>query len=377
MEKIMRQTGTYQNLGEIKYFTPYPLPPSNPAMEFTPEIAALLTEASFALGKLNAMCEILPDPKRFIKAYVIKEALLSSAIEGIHTTLIEVFTHQLGESKPNKDTQLVLNYTQALDAALTLMKDQGLPLVTRVILKAHETLMSGGEGEKANPGQFRKQPVRVGDHVPPLASEITKLMDDLEKYINEPSEMSPLIKAGLAHIQFETIHPFLDGNGRIGRLLIVLMFIEAGLLTQPILYPSYYFKKHHLEYYQRLDRVRTHGDFEGWIVYYLKAIRDSANDAYTRAKDIENLEHKLKELIHTETRFSRIRETAMLALEFLFTQPVTSISEMSQKIGMAYNTVQKILKEFIALNIVSEPTIHKRNKLYRFESYLNLLEKEY
>lgn len=373
----MRSTGTYQRLGDLNYFLPSDLPPSNPPFEINTEVMSLYGQASFALGQLNEMSMRLPDPKRFIKAYVIKEALLSSSIEGIHTTLLQIFTYPLGEPKPNKDTQLVLNYTKALDTALAMIKDEGLPLVNRVLLKTHEVLMSAGKGDKSTPGIYRKQSVRVGDHVPPLASEIENLMSRLEKYINEPADLPPLIKAGLVHVQFETIHPFLDGNGRIGRLLIVLMMIDSKLLHLPILYPSYYFKTHHLEYYQLLDRVRTHGDFESWIIYYLKAIRDSALDAHTRAKEIEELENRLKSLIQESSHFAKMRETAIFVLEYLFTQPVTAIAEISQKLDKAYNTISNILKKFVELDIVSENTLHKRNKLYRFEVYLTLLEKEY
>jgi Fic family protein len=361
----MRETGVYQTLGDLRYFIPHDLPPTNPPFELNAEIMALYGEASFALGKLNESNLRLPDPQRFIKAYVIKEALLSSAIEGIHTTLIEVFTHSLGESKPSKNTQLVLNYTKALDAALNLLRDENLPLVSRVILKAHEALMSSGEGDKAAPGLYRKQSVQVESLVPPPAQEIPRLMSALEKYINESSELPPLIKTGLVHVQFETIHPFLDGNGRIGRLLIVLMLLDNGLLSLPIIYPSYYFKKHHMEYYQKLDRVRTHGDFEGWITYYLKAIRDSALDAHARAKEIETLEATLKETIQTHTQFTKMRDMANLALNYLFTQPVTSITQMSEQLDKSYNTISNILKQFVALGFVAEDTIHRRNKLDR------------
>ena len=373
----MRETGIYQKLGSLNYFIPHNLPPASPPLELTSEIMNLYGEASFALGQLNEMGTKLPDPKRFIRAYVIKEALLSSAIEGIHTTLIDVFTNQLENSKPNKDTQLVLNYTYALNAALSMLRDEGMPIVTRVILRTHKVLMSAGEGDKATPGSFRKQSVRVGELIPPPAPEVPRLIGELEKYMNEPSEIPPIIRAGLAHIQFETIHPFLDGNGRIGRLLIVLMLINDGLISAPILYPSYYFKKHHLEYYQRLDRVRTHGDFEGWIVYYLTAIRNSAMDAYKRAKDIEALGNELQYMIQNDHGFAKTKETALLALDFLFTQPITGIAEMSKKLGKAYNTVQSIFQEFIKHDLIAESTASKRNKLYRFGAYIKLLEKEY
>ncbi len=238
----MRETGIYRKIGDLSYFIPHPLPLMNPPLEVNAKMLSLYGEASFALGQLNEMSQRLPDPKRFIRAYVMKEALLSSAIEGIHTSLIDIFTYSLGDSKPSKNTQLVLNYTNALDTSLNMLTE-GLPIVTRVILKAHETLLNAGEGDKANPGNFRKQSVRVGNLVPPLAQEVPNLINDLEKYIKEPSDTPSLIKAGLAHVQFETIHPFLDGNGRIGRLLIVLMLINDGLLKLPIIYPSYYFKR--------------------------------------------------------------------------------------------------------------------------------------
>jgi Fic family protein len=373
---LMRKTGTYQKIGGLNHFTPFHLPPSDPALLMSSEMVSLYGAASFALGQLNEMGQRLPDPKRFIKAYVIKEALLSSAIEGVHTTLMEVFTHSVS-GWHNKNTQLIVNYTHALDESLNMLSNEGLPLISRVILKAHKTLMSGGEGDKANPGNFRLQSVRVGELVPPPATAVADLMSGLEKYINEASEMPPLIKAGLAHVHFETIHPFLDGNGRIGRLLIVLMLINDGLLKLPIIYLSYYFKQHNIEYYQKLDLVRTHGDFEGWIIYYLKAIKDSALDAYTRAKEIENLDAKLKALIFADHGFAKMRDTAVSVLELLFIQPVTGVTELSEKLGKAYNTIQNILKEFVRHNIVSENIIHKRNKLYHFEEYLELLEKEY
>jgi hypothetical protein len=376
-QDFKRQTGTYQVLGDTRYFIPNPLPPEGPAFVINEEIMSLYGKASFALGQLNEMSLRLPDPKRFIKAYIMKEALLSSAIENIHTTLMEVFTSTLGESKPNKDTQLVLNYTEALDAAVKMIRQENLPLVSRVILTAHALLLSSGEGDKFTPGAFRKQSVRVGELVPPPAPEVPKLMADLEKYMNEPSDLPPLIRAGLAHVQFETIHPFLDGNGRIGRLLIILMLIHNDLLSAPVLYISYYFKKHQAEYYQRLDGVRTQGDFEGWIAYYLRAIEEGALDAHHRAKEIEALEVKLKTEIQKNPKFSRIRETALLVLNFLFSNPVTRIPDVSQHCGKAYNTVSNVFKQMMELKMVSEGSPNKRNKPYRFDPYITLLEKEY
>lgn len=373
----MRITGSYQNIGDLRYFLPFPLPPKDPSFEFNAEIAILYGEANFNLGQLNEMAKRLPDPKRFVKAYVIKEALLSSAIEGIHTTLIDVFEQSFVDAKPNKETQLVLNYTKALDIAISMMENEGLPIVSRVILASHKALMNLDSGGISDPGSYRKQSVRVGNLIPPPATKVPEFIADLEKYIHNQNELPALIKAGLAHVQFETIHPFLDGNGRIGRLLIVLMLIESGLIEAPILYPSYYFKKNHLEYYQCLERVQTHGDFEGWIVFYLKAIRDSAQDAHQRAKEIEILENDLKQMIQNDPKFLKTHKTAIQVLNNLFQNPIFSIGEISQKIKKTYNTVNHIISHFKELGLVSKNTTQKRNKIFRFEPYLKLLEKEY
>lgn len=377
---MKRQAGYYEQLGSIKHYIPAPLPPENPPFQVTSEIAERYGAALNWLGKLDEAAGQLPNTSRFLRAYIIKEALLSSEIEGIHTTLIDVYTQPLSSSKASKSTQLVLNYSKALEAALEMMKEQGLPIANRVILRAHEVLMTMGDSSKADPGHFRKQSVRVGNLIPPPANLVSELMASLEQFINNQIEtsptISPLIKAGLAHVQFETIHPFLDGNGRIGRLLIVLMLIQDDLLATPVLYPSYYFKKHQMSYYQHLDRVRTQGDFEGWILFYLTAIEESSRDAYVRAKEIEKLYHQLQTIIQEDAQFARKRETAALALEQLFEYPVISIGHLAQLIGKNYNTAHGIIAVFIERGWLTEQTEHRRNKLYSFTPYLAILEKE-
>jgi len=378
----MRKTGHYEQLGTIEYFIPNALPPHNPPLQLDIETMVLYGDAMLHLGKLNEMAENLPDKERFIKAYIIKEALLSSSIEGIHTTLLDVFTQPILETKPNKETQLVMNYTKALHKALSLTQEENIPLISsRVILSAHKTLMQTGHGEKSNPGNYRKQSVRVGNLVPPPPHLIAELIAQLEQYsniINTDSELPPLIRAGLVHVQFETIHPFLDGNGRIGRLLIVLMLIENGLLSEPILYPSYYFKKHQLEYYQWLDRVRTHGDFEGWITFYLTALKESSIDAYKRAKDIETLRQDLIQRITNEKRFSiSVKEKRLTTLSLLFSYPVISISILSLYLKVSYNTAHRIIADFINLGLLSEENNQARGKLFIFKHYLDILEQEY
>jgi len=375
---MKRETGHYEQLGQQKYFIPDSLPPKEPVFNFNNELIELYGKAMQAIGQLNEMARRLPNTQRFIKAYCIKEAMISSAIEGIHTTLIEVFTQEISDtSKANKETWLVLNYNKALDVALEMTRSQGFPIVSRVILETHLALMTGGDGEKASPGQYRKQQVKVGNLIPAPATKVEALVADLEKFINNDNSLPALIKAGLAHVQFETIHPFLDGNGRIGRLLIVLMLINGDILSDPIFYPSFYFKKRHAEYYKRLDAVRTAGDFEGWIYFYLEAIKEGALDAHKRAKEIEKLEQKLRTKISKDKNFSKIKESAEQTLSILFQLPVISVRELEGKLGKSYNSTNSIINKFLDAKILIELDNKKRNKLFCFEEYLNLLDKEY
>ena len=376
----MRETGNYQILGNIHFFTPYALPPKNPSLEITPKMLELYSQAMYNLGSLNEAYSRLPDQKQFIKDFIIKEALLSSAIEGIHATLADVLTHTQDESiKIDKNTQLVINYIKALDTAINLMREQNLPICSRVILAAHQTLLSCGDGDKAAPGAYRKQAVKVGNLIPPMAPNIPELMSDLDKYINEDSSLPPLIKIGLIHLQLETIHPFLDGNGRIGRLLIILMLMDSKLLKDPILYISYYLKKHQTQYYQALDAVRTQGDFESWINFYLQAVIEGTIDANTRIKEIEKLNADLKDRIANELQFSKNPRNAIAILNLLFSKPITTIGYLAENIDKTYNTTDAIVTKFIEMGIMSitPETQEKRYKQYRFDPYLALLEKQY
>ena len=373
----MRHVGTYEIIGSNKHFIPNPLPPQNPALHLNSAILELYGRAMLQIGMLNEMTDRLPNMQRFIKAYVLKEALLSSSIEGIHTSLVDVFTQPLLDTRPNKNTQLVMNYTKALDVALTMIQKENLPIANRVILKAHEILMQVGEGDHANPGHFRKQSVQVGNLIPAPAPQVPGLMSALEQFMNANETVPPLIASGLAHVQFEMIHPFLDGNGRIGRLLIVLMLIQDKLLSAPILYPSYYFKKESTEYYHRLDQVRTQGDFEGWITFYLNVIEKSCIDAHRRAKDIESLQSSLTETIGNEKLSVAQIITRQQALSILFQFPIINSTELSDQLDISYNTARQIISYFFDCGILIEENQQKRGKLFRFKSYLDVLEKEY
>ena len=373
----MRKTGYYEYVGTEKCFIPNPLPPTDAPLVIDPETSLLYGEAMHHLGQLNGMIGSVPDIKRFINAYVTKEAILSSEIEGIQTTLLEVFTQPLLPSKPRKETQLVLNYKEAFDQAVTLVIRQDYPITTRILLETHKKLMELGAGEKYHPGHYRKQQVRVGNLIPAPPLQIPHLMSQLEEFINTNDTVPPLIKAGLAHVQFETIHPFLDGNGRIGRLLIVLMLVKSGILSAPILYPSYYFKKYRLEYYRSLDRVRTAGDFEGWIQFYLSVIKDSAIDAYLRAKDIESLNKKLSDRIMNQELSEKMEMLRLDALSILFRSPIMQATDLEKQLSTSYNTARQIIDEFCQLGILIKDNKKKRGQLFRFQQYLDILQKEY
>jgi Fic family protein len=371
----MRKTGKYETLGPVSYFNPYPLPPRDPVLSLDSATMKLFGEAMNYLGRLSEMSTHVPDNRRFIKTYVCKEALLSSAIEGVHTTMLDVFTQPLLDVRRNKNTQLVVNYTHALDVAIGMTRGEGVPLSNRVICALHRALMSEGEGEKSDPGNYRKQSVCVGNLVPPQPRSVPELMSQMERFIHDDYSLPPLIKSGLVHVQFETIHPFLDGNGRVGRLLIVLMLIDGGLLSEPILYPSYYFKKYHLEYYQRLDAVRTHGDFEGWISFYLQVIKESCVDALDRAQDIGRLDRELS--VRISQKCTRTRESRLSALALLFSYPVMSIGELARQRGISFNTARQIVSDFVELGILVQETQQARHRFFIFKPYLEILEKEY
>jgi Fic family protein len=380
---MKRTTGNYTKLGNLNYFVPNPLPPNNPDFEFNKDLIDLYGAAMQALGQLNEMSHRIPNNSRFIKVYCLKEAIKSSAIEGINTTLIEIFTKKISstenKNKINKQTQLVLNYNKALDRAIHKVRDNDFPIVSRIILDAHKTLMSDGDGEKASPGKYRKQQVQVGNLIPPPANEIENLIANLENFINEDNSIPTLIRAGLAHVQFETIHPFLDGNGRIGRLLIVLMLIQSNILSTPILYPSTYFKKHHLEYYHRLDSVRTKGDFEGWISFYLEAIKQSADDAYKRAIAIEKLEKNLNDKILGCELFTKNKlDQAKQVLSILFDSPAINVKNLQEELKISYNTAASIIDKFLKLDILTQQEEKKkRDKTFSFKEYLDLLDKDF
>ena len=365
----MRITGKYQKIGEIEYFSPFDLPPKNPSFVLDEEIVSLSDKANFSLGRLNETTLGLPNITHFIKSLLIKEATLSSSIEGIETTLLNIYTDDCNSVKTNVSDKLVINYTRALRGALDILQNDKMPLFSNIILKAHLILMD----KEGSAGEYRKQSITNNSITAPAAEDIMKLMTNLEQYLKQQDNLPILIKSGLIHLQFVTISPFLKGNGHIGRILIILMLIKYGLLNQPILPVSYYLKKHSSDYHQKLNNVRLKGDFENWIKFYLKAIEASSNLAYDTVKSIEKLEIKLQQFIKAHDKFAKMRETALSIANILFEYPVIGIVELSKKSNRTYNAVHNIVNIFVELGVLQKDEEKKRNKLYYFKPYIDLL----
>jgi len=371
------RAGHYEKFGENDHFIPSKLPPI-PDIDIDKDMLELYGEAMQSLGKFAEAQTRIPSKRQFLDVYIAKEAIFSSQIENIHTTLTEVLEYkskQKLQENENKNVQEVLNYIEALHHGIHLLNEKGLPISSRLIRECHKKLLAGVRGENKSPGVYRKVPVFVGSLVPPPANYVEDLIHDLERFINENTSILPLMKAGLAHVQFETIHPFLDGNGRIGRLLIVLMMMDNHLISEPVLYPSFYFMKYRSEYYDRLSAVRTRGDYEGWIKYFLRAVRTSADDIVKRAWMIDGLLEECSNKI--EEKLPRVRKNAHALLDQLCHTPIMSINDTSEFIGSTYNTAQKLINSFLELGILKSENDKQRGKSYSFKKYLDILEKEF
>ncbi len=374
MKNKSSRSGHYETFSEHAHFVPSPLPPV-PNIELDKELLELYGEAMQSLGKFAEAQSRIPSKRQFLDVYVAKEAVYTSQIENINTTLTQVLEYNPKQKNENKNVQEVLNYINALQHGIHLMREKNLPISSRLIRDCHSKLLSGVRGESKSPGQYRKVPVFVGSLVPPPAHYVENLIADLEKFIHEDATILPLIKTGLAHVQFETIHPFLDGNGRIGRLLLVLMLLDYGIINEPVLYPSFYFMKYRSEYYDRLEAVRTKSDYEGWIKFYLRGIRASAEDIVKRAWAIDTLLEDCTRKIETEPL--RTHANANTLLEQLCHTPVLTINDVVELTGSAYNTAQKLVTSFVNLRILEQDKEIQRNKIYTFRKYLDILEKEF
>ncbi len=381
---MKRVTGHYEpanTAGEsFKAFVPNPLPP-DPPIDWAPKLQGLMEKANQAVGRLDGLAHSLPDISIFLYSYIRKEAVLSSQIEGTQSSLSDLLLFEDKETPgvPLDDVQEVSNYVAAMNHGLKRLKG-GFPLSLRLIKEIHSVLLTKGRGNTKMPGEFRRSQNWIGgsrpgnaSFVPPPPNAVLTCLGDLEKFLHEPKEKVPvLVKAALAHVQFETIHPFLDGNGRLGRLLITLLLCNEGVLTEPILYLSLYFKTHRNEYYERLGAVRTHGDWEGWMEYFLEGVSGTAGSASDSAKKILGLFKKDQEKV---SKLGRASESALKVHEFMKKRPLVSTATIADKLKVTYPTANNALGHLEKLGIVKEFTGRKRNRLFSYHSFMEILNK--
>jgi len=373
------RAGTYVRQPEgYSAFLPVPLPPK-PPLDLDPELTRLLSEADRALGRLDGAASILPNADLFVAMYVRQEAVLSSQIEGTQSTLEDVLEFELdeeGKSVP-KDVAEVVNYVRAMEHGLKRLKD--LPLSLRLIREIHVELLKGARGGHRTPGEFRRSQNWIGPagstittatFVPPPPHEMTKALSDFEKFLHDQT-LPILVHCGLAHAQFETIHPFLDGNGRVGRLLITFLLCEREVLRSPLLYLSHFFKAHRAEYYDRLMAVRTDGKWEEWIKFFLRGVSEVAEAATDTSRAILALREKHRKLIA-----DRIGGTGkgQLLLDHLYQQPLVTVRLVEQQLKCSYGTAEQLVEQFEKQGMLKEITGWKRNRRYRYDPYLKLFE---
>lgn len=376
----MQRAGEYiSNLsGEAMYksFCPAPLPPE---IDMDNEMITLLTGATKALASLDTLSSYIPNMNLFVSMYVRKEALLSSQIEGTQATLEDVLD-PLIEKNVNQNVADVVNYIKATEFALERMNT--LPLCNRLIKETHEVLMSGVRGQEKHPGEFRTAQNWIGAagsslknarYIPPNPEDMVQAMFDLEKYINSDDSLDVLIQAALLHYQFETIHPFLDGNGRVGRLLIMLFLMEKKVLTSPALYISYYLKKNRIEYYDRMSEVRNKDNYEQWIKFFLNAIKESAEESIDTIKKHSVLHDKNIEKINAMGRASK---NARAVFNYLEQNPIIDIGKTAKEINLAFSTVSLAVNRLVDAGILIQTNNANRNRVFAYKDYLAILRKD-
>ncbi len=375
----MRAGKYVKQLDGYRAFIPAPLPPV-PPLEMDAEMTRLLSEADHALGRLDGVTSILPNPDLFVSMYVRHEAVLSSQIEGTQSTLEDVLQFEInavGQEHP-KDVEEVVNYVRAMNHGLKRLGS--LPLSLRLIREIHGQLLNGVRGANRTPGEFRRSQNWIGPanctlatatFVPPPVHDMQNALNDLEKFLHEGDTLPALIVCGLAHGQFETIHPFLDGNGRVGRLLITFLLCQRGILKFPLLYLSYYLKFHRAEYYDRLMAIRNEGHWEAWLKFFLRGVAQVSRAATETARRILELRQKHLTLVREKVMN---QANAIGLLDYLFEQPIVTTRLVEERLGCAFMTADKLLKQFTALKIVKETTGKQRNRRFEYSPYLALFE---
>jgi len=362
----------------IRAFIPDPLPP-RPPLELTNSRQRLLERATLALGRLDSITLLLPDPHLFLYAYVRREAVLSSQIEGTQSSLSDLLLFELEQAPgvPFDDVVEVSNYVSALEHGVTRLRE-GFPLSNRLIREIHEKLLSRGRGSEKSPGEFRRSQNWIGGtrpgiahFVPPPPSQVENCMAQFERFIHDEHVPYPaLVNAALAHVQFETIHPFLDRNGRVGRLLIALMLHLSGVLSQPLLYLSLYFKQRRAEYYRLLDLARSEGDWEAWLDFFLDGIAQTATTAVQTAQRLVKL---FKDDAFRIQELGRITATALRIFDALRARPILTLKEVCKRTGISFPAAAKGMDAIIKLGLARELTGRQRNRIFVYDQYLSIL----
>ncbi len=381
-----RKTGIYHSSmvgGEkVRAFIPFPLPPTEPPLIIKSGLAESHAAAISAISRLKIASAMVPSPEWFLYGFVRKEAVVSSQIEGTQSTLEDVIAYELGRQGGDvAELEEVCNYVDALNfARAELARPKGLPLSTRLMCEIHKRLMKGVRGQEKRPGKVRVSQNWIGGtrpgnakFVPPPADAVPELLAALDKWIHSDDHLPPLVKVGLAHVQFETIHPFLDGNGRLGRLLVTLLTEHWRLLDGPFLYVSLGFKRHRREYYRRLDGVRVNGDWEGWTRFFLRCVQESADDGASAAQ-------RMFRLVSEDRRglmgLSSVTVTAIRLFELLPMYPMISSAKALELTGGTKPTANKAIESLVEAGVLEEITGKQRDRIYVYRRYLDVLTED-
>lgn len=370
--RYLRQPSGY------RAFIPADLPP-DPPVQTGGEMQRLLSEADRALGRLDGSIQILPHPDLFVFMYVRKEAVLSSQIEGTQSSLNDLLAAEASILSPDqpRDVDEVVNYVGAMNYGLHRLRE--LPLSVRLIREIHGELLKGGRGSRLTPGELRRSQNWIGPggcslmdatFVPPPPDEVPPALSGWERFLHTPTELPALLQIGLAHVQFETIHPFLDGNGRVGRLLITLYLCERGILQKPVLYLSHYFKKHRTTYYDLLQAVRDTGDWERWLLFFLRGVIEVSVQATETARRILALREAHRTAV--TTHLARAAANGHRVLEHLYERPIVSVAQIQALLGTTYPAASNVVSRLTSLGILHEITGYRRNRLFRYDPYIQL-----
>ncbi|MFM1830739.1 MAG: hypothetical protein RLZZ558_1079 [Planctomycetota bacterium] len=383
MQAASDRAGRYmQQASGYRAFVPAPLPPV-PPLTLTGELQALLSRADRALGRLDGSVLTLPNPDLFVFMYVRKEAVLSSQIEGTQSSLQDLLAAEadLFDEQMPRDVDEVVNYVRAMNLGLRRLPE--LPVSVRLIREIHAELMRGVRGGRLTPGELRRSQNWIGPagctlatarFVPPPPEEVPQALGALEQFLHASDDLPPLVKIALAHVQFETIHPFLDGNGRIGRLLITFLLTEREVLHKPVLYLSHYFRQHRQDYYEHLQAVRDQGAWEAWLTFFLKGVLVVADEATETARRIQLLREHHRSLM--TQHLGRAAANGLRVLERLFDRPILSVADVQALTGTTYAAANTLVARLVKLGILLEMTGQARHRRFRYEPYVRLFADE-